>query len=597
MNLTQSRNEIIRQLENHNSEFQPLDEYKNIYKELHQKNVAEYFENLVKESEVNENENRKTVVQINSLKFELDEKKKSLRDAYIQQHCMIFLIVFCVCCGIAAIAILNGAANDTIVRKNWDFRFVQNISIAVIFWVVAFFCLSIFFIVKLIAPKIKELKTNVAELQKQLQLLIDLAWSQMSKLNSLFKRHISSRLMEKTYPLIKFDDYFDVRRFDCLQNKYGLWDNSDQNISTLFTQSGEINGNPFCFFTTLNHYLGSKTYQGSLTVHWTETSRNSDGKLRTKNCSHTLYAEVIKPCPQYWHDSYLIYGNEAAPNLSFSRNATDAEELSEKQLQRKINKGIKNLNAQMQKAVARGENFTSMGNDFDALFNANNRNNEIEFRLLFTPIAQREIIKLLKDTTYSWGDDFEFTKIKMINMIEPEHLSPSKTTDKPEHLQARDITGNPENYIHYNIDEIRENFNRYNNEYFRAVYFAFAPLLAIPLYQQYKPHEFIYKDVYKSHFSCFAHEYAINKITTENFKPEDSTTETIIKTKLQTAENKHDNIQVTAYGYKTIERTDYVPVTFTNGNGNTNTYQIPVNWIEYIPIKKITNTTISENNF
>ncbi|MDR1291435.1 MAG: hypothetical protein LBK06_09565, partial [Planctomycetaceae bacterium] len=275
----------------------------------------------------------------------------------------------------------------------------------------------------------------------------------------------------------------------------------------------------------------------------------------------------------------------------FSRRATDAEELTEKQLQKKVGKEIKKQNAQMRHAITNGGNFTSMGNDFDALFGASNRDNEVEFRLLFTPIAQREMIELLKDTTYSWGDDFAFQKIKMINIINPEHLQAKKTIGKPEHLQARDITGNPRNYAHYDIDTIRKNFNNYNNEYFRAIYFAFAPLLAIPLYQQLKPHEFIYKDVYKSRFSCFAHECAVNKMPVSHFKHPESATATILKTEINATNGNIDNITVTAYGYRTIERVDYISVSHKSG-----THQIPVNWTEYIPVQKQSNIAITEQD-
>jgi hypothetical protein len=575
--------------ENHNSEFQPLDEYEKIYKELHQKNVSGFFEKLVAESGINEEENRKTVSVIHKLQSELDVENKSLRKAYFRQILLIFLVVVCVLGFIGSIMVLSGWANEFIAQNDLDFGVLNKISLLVFILAVSFAGWSIFVIVKKIAPKIKELKANIANLDKRLQPIIEQAWQQMIPLNSLFEQRMSSRLMEETYPLIQLDDYFDIKRFDYLNRKYGLQDNSNKDISTLFIQSGEINGNPFCFFKMLNHLLGVKSYTGYLTIHWTESYRDSKGRSQTRTCSETLSANVTKPCPQYYEDCYLVYGNESAPNLSFLRMATDAEELSEKQLQKRVGKEIKKQNAQMRSAISRGENFTSMGNDFDALFGASDRDNEVEFRLLFTPIAQREMLKLLKDTTYSWGDDFVFQKDKMINIIVPEHLQAEKTKHKPEHLQARDITGNPKNYTHYDIDTIRNNFNDYNNEYFRAVYFAFAPLLAIPLYQQHKPHEFIYKDVYESRFSCFAHECAVNKMPASLFTHPEFATKTILKTKLHGKNGGIDNVTVTAYGYKAVERIDYVTVSHKSG-----IYQVPVNWIEYIPLQKESFAEISE---
>jgi hypothetical protein len=391
--------------------------------------------------------------------------------------------------------------------------------------------------------------------------------------------------MEKTYPLIKLDDYFDSKRFDLLNRKYGLVDNHNVNRSALFIQSGEINGNPFCFFTNLIHHLGDKTYTGTRTVSWTETESytDSDGKrkMRTVTKSETLTASVTKPCPFYDTEYVLLYGNEAAPHLTFSREDTDAEFWNEKKTEREASRRIKQINAKMRKAVTEGKTFTSMGNEFDALFGATNRNNEVEFRVLFTPIAQREMLKLIKDKTVSWGDDFNFSKSRMLNFIRSDHLT------------GYDMSGSPNNYLHYDIDTIRKKFNDYNNEYFRAVYFAFAPLLAIPLYQQHKPHEFIYKDVYRERFSCFAHEFAVNMYSSQFAHPQ-SRTQNILKTEFSTDDPTGDTVNVTAYGYNTENRTDEVDV---HCFGDGQTYSVSVDWVEYLPVQQTMSETITEQNF
>ncbi|MDR2346228.1 MAG: hypothetical protein LBE18_09195 [Planctomycetaceae bacterium] len=579
--------------ENHNSEFQPLEEYAKLYKDLHKKNVSEFLEDLIKKSGVDEKENQRTVKKINLLKDAINGQKKILSEEKRKQNRLTFLIIISVIVFIVSIIFLSGNADDFIAQNSWDKSMTDFVFVLALFAAIFLFSWSVSAIRRWIIPKIKELQIGIAGLKKQLKPILKLARSQMSPLNEMFRHYMSSRLMEQTYPLIQFDDYFDIKRFDYLHRKYGLKDNKNNNVSTLFTQSGEINGNPFCFFYTLNHRLGKKTYTGSLTVYWTEqetyTDSNRNTRYRTVQKQETLYANVTKPCPRYYNRFFLVYGNEAAPNLSFSREAADTEILTEKQLQETVNSEIKKINTQMRKAIARGENFTSMANEFDALFAATNRNNEVEFRLLFTPIAQREMIKLLKDTTYSWGDDFNFTKTKMINTIESEHLLASKTIGKSAHLQWRDISGDPKNYQHYDLNTIRTNFNYYNNEYFRAVYFAFAPLLAIPIYQQYKPHEFIYKDIYQSRFCCFAHEYAVNKMGTAKFNPSDCETATILKTECYSTNGIDDNINVTAYGYKTYQQVDYVSVYFRGHN-----YNVPVAWTEYIPIQETTSVSITE---
>lgn len=573
-----------RKTKDHRSEFQPLDEYTNIYRQRHAENVSNFFEDLVVKSDVDQEENRLTVRKINKLQEELNAEKKSLRKAYLQQAGLIFAIVICVVLAIGAVSLI---ANPNISTSwNCSHQSVVMISVLVILLVVSGAIAAVWIIVKKIVPRIKELKYAIAHLEEHRDSLIALATEQMKPLNGIFERYMSSRLMEKTYPLIKLDDYFDIKRYDCLSRKYGLWDNQDANCSTLFIQSGEINGNPFCFFTNLMHSLGTKTYSGHLTVHWTETEHytDTDGKRKTRTVqkSETLHASVTKPCPYYNTEILLVYGNEAAPNLCFSREDTDAEYWNEKQTEREVGRRIKRINSQMRKAVTEGKTFTSMGNEFDALFGATNRNNEVEFRVLFTPIAQREMLKLIKDKTVSWGDDFNFCKSKMLNYIGSDHLI------------GYDMSGDPVNYRHYDIDTIRKKFRDYNNEYFRAVYFAFAPLLAIPLYQQHKPHEFIYRDVYRERFSCFAHEFAVNRMLPSQFAHPQSRTQNILKTRFHSDGTDGDLVNVTAHGYETANRRDHVNV---HCFGNNRTYSVPVDWIEYLPVQRTTSLTITEQNF
>jgi len=312
--------------------------------------------------------------------------------------------------------------------------------------------------------------------------------------------------------------------------------------------------------------MGVKTYYGYKTIYWTEYYTDSQGKRRSRTASQTLTASVTKPFPEYTENVFLVYGNEGAPNLTFSRRPSEANSLTDKQLERKIEKETKKHQSLMRRLISKGKNFTMMANSsFEALFGATDRDNEVEFRLLFTPVAQREIIKLIKDRTESWGDDFGFKKRKMINSIYPQHL------------QTIDITGNTSNYTHYDVEEIRKRFNDYNNLYFKALYFSFAPLLSIPLYQQHKPHDFIYRDVYNSHWCGYEHEYAVNKMDVKAFRHPLSVTKNILKTRHYSSDDVSDTVSVDAYGYQSDKRTSYVSV--FGGDGRF--HDVRVDWDEY----------------
>ncbi|HAV20254.1 MAG TPA: hypothetical protein DCX17_04450 [Firmicutes bacterium] len=432
--------------------------------------------------------------------------------------------------------------------------------------------LWIVLLVKKINPTIKTLSQQEAVLQGQIDKFTGEAYGQMQALNNLFYDGMSSAIMKKTIPLINLDLMFDSRRHDYLVTKFGLGDFQDPNRSALYVQSGDINGNPFYICNDLIHTLGSKTYTGSLTISWSERVY-VNGKWVTQHRTQVLTASVEKPCPYYSEQPYLIYGNEAAPDLIFSREDSDAEKMSEKQIESHVNRKIKKMERLARKSINVGSNFTVMGNEeFEVLFNAPNRNNETQFRLLFTPLAQRQLLALMKDKTVGFGDEFDFIKHKMINKIVPHFLRMFQLGVTAPYFRG------------YDFDEMRKRFVDYNDAYFRHLYFSLAPVLAIPLYQQHKPHEYIYRDVYKSYVCFYEHEHIANSMNETNFKHPLSATRNILKTSTVKSGNFCDTIQVTAYGYKTVARTEYI----SRLGGDGRSHMVPVNWTEYIPVEKAT---------
>lgn len=540
--------------------YQPLNDYKDRYCELHRTNTKDFFENCVKSGNIDEKANRKTVEKINQQKVKIAKIGSSLRKKRILKVFLIVVIVLLVCTFLLFLfKMLQGQ------RQHALLVLAGSGGLAVYLYTL---------IKNKITPSIKSLDQTKKLLLEELEALIEEAWGQMKPLISQLNETVSARLSETTYPLIRLDDKFNIERFAYLSQKFGLWDNDDINVSTLFVQSGEINGNPFCFFKTLNHYMSQKTYEGSMVIHWTERYLDRENKWQTRSRSQTLRASVTKPFPDYYNDTYLVYGNEAAPNLVFKRSKSKANELNERQLEKHVKSKSKEIDKLMRKKIEKGENFTSMGNtEFEVLFGAENRNNEVEFRLLFTPMAQREMLNLIKDKNVGWGDNFSFSKHYMLNIIGAEHL------------KGIDISGDINNYIDYDLVKMRSKFNDYNNLYFKSVYFAFAPLLAISLYQDYKPQEFIYRNIYRQRFSNFEHEFIVNNMKDANFAPSNSVTNNVLKTRFLDNSLRGENVIVTAYGFRSVARTAYVRV--RGGDGNY--HDVPVDWTEYIPVSNITN--------
>lgn len=544
--------------------YDPVTQFQNVYKDLHHQNATEFFDELAQKSEIDISANQETIRQIKKLDAESKDQARQISKFSSLKGFLIFLTIVS--------ALGTAYSVYSLVSVTVELLFILLAVVGVILFV-----LFIILIVKKMNPKIKELKNQKSVIDKKIAELTKIAWDQMKPLNNLFRYGMSAELFHKTIPLINLDKMFDSKRLDYMESKFGLNTSSDKNHSTLFVQSGEITGNPFYICRDLIHQLGTKRYSGSITITWT-TTRIVNNQRVTDYHSQVLTANVDKPCPYYSERPYLVYGNEAAPDLSFTRLDSDAENLSQKKIDRLVNKDIKKLEKHSEKSTIKGQNYTVMANsEFEVLFGARNRDNEVQFRMLFTPLAQKQLLELMKEKIIGFGDDFDFVKRKKINYVYPEHLSSLQLNIRPNY------------FFGFDFDAIKQNFIQYNDSYLRHIYFTFAPILAIPLYQHQKPHEYIYKDLYKSYVSFYEHENVVNMMNANEFKHPLSQTRNILKTSIVNSGDFCDTVKVTAYGYQTENRIDYI--TMYGGDGRY--HQVPVHWIEYIPVQKDTNVEIN----
>ncbi|MDE7373630.1 MAG: hypothetical protein K2N18_06165, partial [Clostridia bacterium] len=408
-------------------------------------------------------------------------------------------------------------------------------------------CLPIIFCVikKRIAEETERHDAHAEQAKKYL----DEANAQMRPLNALFESDMTKRLIEQTVPKIKIDERFDMRRYDYLSGKYGFGKVDDNTRSTVAVLTGEILGNPYILHRQLVRTMGTYTYYGSIVIHWTTTYTDSEGKTRTEHPSQTLTASVTTPQPYYSYKTELVYGNEAAPDLNFSRSATHAERLSEKALAKKIKAGEKEIRKKQAKAgKSGGSNFTEMGNsEFDVLFGALDRDHEVQFRLMFTPLAQKNELALIKDKTY-YGDDFSFRKRGCLNYISSEHAA------------GFDFDTSYTRYASYDVDIAKSNFLSFNRTFFRSLYFDLAPLISVPLYQQHKPKEYIYGKSYGRNYTDFETEYVVNRLGEEHFASPESATQSILKADFVEKDGKSDKADVTAYSFRAEDRLDIIPM-------------------------------------
>lgn len=424
-------------------------------------------------------------------------------------------------------------------------------------------------------PRRKELQEQLNNLQQTINQYRDEAWQQMWPLNRLFDWDILARMMSQTVPKLQFDPYFTTQRLADLQQVYG-WDGSfNEGRSVLYSHSGLINGNPFVLCRTRKMVMSTKTYEGSLTIYWTTEEKGSDGKYHIESHSQTLRAELEAPYPKYYEKTRLIYGNTAAPDLTFYREqsglANKEGSLSYKWKHHKLQKKAQDL---------KNGDFALMTNeDFEVAFDTSDRNNNHQYALLFTPLAQNTMLKLLKDKEIGFGDDFDFVKKKMINTIIPEHL------------QDMVIDFNPDQYSSFDYHKAETNFYEINARYFKAIYFALAPLLCVPMYQQIRSEKDIYGSDMPSHSSFWEHEALANFWGQDKFKHPQCVTKSILKTE-ETVQDNQSVITVYAHGYRCERRLSYISKKGNDGQW----HDVPVYWDDYQPVVGQGSMLIQEDN-
>ena len=501
--------------------YNPLEEYEKTLKDFHIKKTNEFFDDIVRRSNVNIEENRKTVEQYNTYKENLAELKKKLNFKRVMRVLMIITVV------LIPVVILKTT------------------------------------------PKIRKLRDEVEHADKKAENLLKKAYEQMLTLNNMFTDRDALCIVHNAVPSLTFDDCFSAERELDMKTNYdfSLKANGESTIDVL---SGEYNENPFLFENKLIHKMGKHTYYGYKTISWTETYKDSDGKTKKRTKTQKLEASVIKPKPHYNTQVVLNYGSQSGAELSFSRDASHLEQKSEKSIERYVKRGEKKIKKMTDSAMSKNTDFTAMSNsDFEVLFDALDRNDEVQFRAVFTPLAQTNMVDLILSKT-GYGDDFNFIKKKRMNKIISNHS------------QNRQMFLPASEYVSYSFDVIKDNFIGKNTEFFKAVYFDFAPLWAIPSYQERPVHSLKPLPEYSQLYSLKECETLANAVDKNQVVHPKTKTRAIINSSFVASSGGVDEICVTAYSYEIEHRVDVVSV--LGGDGKYHDVSVP--WDEYLPLEK-----------
>ena len=515
-----------------------------------------YFEELAEKAGTDKAANKIHVKEYEAVKAELDKAKKKLGAV---SGGGIALVIFALIFLLGGIGLIVAGALGYL-----SFGIGLGIPLAVVG--VVLFVLRF----TVIRNSKKKWQAEVDRLQKIHDEKLKICYEDMASLNAILDWNMPVRVMEKASPIIDLDDVFSPRRLEYLVNHFGMVEELGPDRSVLGVHSGAIQGNPFVLVKMRRHELRDKTYTGTLVIHWTERVSDGKGGYTTVTRSQTLTATIVRPAPFYDAETVLIYGNEAAPHLHFSRFPSGMSGKSDKDVAKFVKGRIKEYTKQEKKALTNESNFTVMANqDFEALFGARDRDHEVEFRLLFTPLAQQNEIDLIRNPE-PFGDDFVMVKDGMVNSVASGHS------------QGFDYSANPAWFEGYDYEAMKEKFVKYCDDFIRGLFFDLAPLLSIPLYQMHKPFEYIYQDLYPTHVTSYEQETLANMMDPELFRPKDAAggLPMILKAVQGSKNGPGDKVTIKAYAYQTIPQVEMVPV--MGGDGHS--HLVPVHWTEYIPV-------------
>lgn len=503
--------------------YNPLEEYESKLKDLHRDKTTAFFNSLVTRSGVNADQNRATVKEYKAVLESKAKLQKSLR------LWRFLRVLMCITLVLIPLVILRTT------------------------------------------PRIKKLRADIEAADKKASELLAEAHRQTDPLNSLFTDRDAITVIEDTVELLDFADCYSAEQEANMRKNFDFRENDSLEESTVDLLAGHYNGNPFLFETKLMHRMGMQVYHGYKTIRWTESYRDSEGRRRTRVRTQTLHATVTRPKPFYSTQVILNYCAQGGPNLSFTRDATNLHEKSERQLERYVKKGEKKLKKLTEDALEEDRDFVAMSNtDFEVLFDATDRNDEVEYRTLFTPLAQTNMVDLILSKT-GYGDDFNFFKHKRTNRILTQHS------------QGRSVTLSRSVYPSYDFDEIKRNFIEKNAAYFKAVYFDLAPILAIPIYQERPVHSLDPIPDLAQNYSDKECEALVNTVDRRYVVHPATKTTAILKSDYMGRSGEGDEIKLTAYSYDTVPRVEVVPV--LGGDGRV--HGVPVPWDEYLPLEKI----------
>lgn len=542
--------------------YEPLKQYPELSEKVAQK-AGNIFDNAVKEAAIDVSQNKELSAEIAKSQADLQRERSEYQSARRKRGWMIFLIVFLAI--FAAVLLFVGLG--MISGGN-----AYGAIVAVCFLLpLAGMIAAIVYLKKKINPIVRKEGQDVEVANQKLNKLLAQAKRLLSPLYERLDWGLPQKAISEATGIIQLDQSLDQRKYAYLCEKYGYQPSEGPNDSTVAVLSGSIVGNPFLLVRDFHHRYGPKVYTGTRTIVWTTTSYDSEGNPHVQTHSETLVAHATHDAPFYSYSTYFVYGSPSAPNLRFSRSPTVRMGASEEEVDRYVKKTIKGKKKEITKKLTDGDpsnDITLLTNDkFEALWNAFDRDNEVEYRFLFTPLAQQNLVAWLMNQNL-YGDDFTFKKEHKLNYIISRHDQNAEIIGDPRYLESLG---------EYDLEKLRQDFVAWCQDAFKTVYGDLGPILSIPAYQQDKPEEMIYGHPFETNVARYEHESIANSFVREVFAPKNTSTEVLLKGDFLQEDGEFDRVHIKAMAYHTTPMVDHVAV--MGGDGKL--HDVPVPWIQY----------------
>lgn len=174
-----------------NDIYDPLTEYKNVFRDRFRRIAMQTFDELAQEADVDVAANRITCSKIYNRNVDLSFLNSDIYSWKVRSVVLIIAAVAGVLCFFGLYDELDKLCKGLIVLAT---------------------IVDVAFLFTKVYPKLRNLKTERESLCGEIDVFTNEAWKQMEPLNRLYDWDMMTRIMSKTIPQLEFDPYFTDRK-------------------------------------------------------------------------------------------------------------------------------------------------------------------------------------------------------------------------------------------------------------------------------------------------------------------------------------------------------------------------------------------------